>query len=35
MKKVLLSLSMLLALTACNNTGKTGDTLANENVECE
>ena len=36
MKKVLLSLSMLLALTACNNTSKpTGDTLANENVECE
>ena len=35
MKKVLLSLLMLLALTACNNTGKTGDTLANENVECE
>ena len=36
MKKVLLSLSMLLVLCACNNTGKpTGDTLAEENVECE
>ena len=36
MKKVLLSLSLLLALTACNNTGKTsGDSLDNENVECE
>ena len=36
MKKVLLSLSLLLALTACNNTGKSGgDSLDNENVECE
>ncbi|MBO4564050.1 MAG: DUF3160 domain-containing protein [Bacteroidaceae bacterium] len=36
MKKVLLSLSLLLALTACNNTGKSGgEALDDENVECE
>ena len=36
MKKVLLALSMLLMLTACNNTGKTGgDSLGDDNVECD
>lgn len=36
MKKVLLSLSMLLMLTACNNTGKSGgDSLAEEEVDIE
>ena len=35
MKKVLLSLSILLVLCACNNTGKTGDKLTDEDFECE